>query len=181
MFDIEKLGTRTNFESTARHGLKKFSFLESSFFVSLSDYKSIKKESAGTWSTINTKRKIAKLFIQTKCSWQVLSNLTFHWWSAIFKYGVRLVMLFFIVCFPVVFTNSWRAKTEKKNPRWVAIWNPTRVGRSLEKELILALMTKLQQVSNKLWKWNVQESFCVNSVCSICLVFFFCSSQLGLC
>ena len=38
-------GDRTNFESTARHGLKKFSFLESSFFVSLSDYKSIKKES----------------------------------------------------------------------------------------------------------------------------------------
>ena len=114
MFDIEKLGTRTNFESIARHGLKKFSFLESSFFVSLSDYKSIKKESAGTWSTINTKRKIAKLFIQTKCSWQVLSNLTFHWWSAIFKCGVRLVMLFFIVSFPVVFTNSWRAKTEKK-------------------------------------------------------------------
>ena len=137
MFDIEKLGTRTNFESTARHGLKKFSFLESSFFVSLSDYKSIKKESAGTWSTINTNRKIAKLFIQTKCSWQVLSNLTFHWWSAIFKCGVRLVMLFFIVSFPVVFTNSWRAKTEKKsalgchlesNKSWQKSWKRAHFG-----------------------------------------------------
>ena len=83
-----------------------------------------------------------------------------------------------IVLFLVVFPSYGKFMTLKleKNQRCVAIWNPTRVGKSLEKELILALMTKLQQVSNKLWKWNVQESFCVNSVCSLdlsCIFFLY--------